>query len=145
MARKIPNIVKRIQNNPPPEINYAFQKHVSYSQMSIYKQCPHRWKLQYKDKIKRFTSSIHTVFGTAIHETLQDYLQVMYDQSAAEADRIEIEELFKVALEQNPEVRAAKYGFSAAKHNANVSKAALSPKVTLNFDISEENYKSSNF
>ena len=50
----------------------------------------------------------------------------------------EIEELFKVALEQNPEVRAAKYGFSAAKHNANVSKAALSPKVTLNFDISEE-------
>jgi hypothetical protein len=46
--------------------------------MSIFRGCPHRWKLQYKDKIKRFTSSIHTVFGTAIHEVIQHYLDVMY-------------------------------------------------------------------
>ena len=68
MARKIPNIVKEIKNNPPAPINFAYQKNVSYSQMSIFRGCPHRWKLQYKDKIKRFTSSIHTVFGTAMHE-----------------------------------------------------------------------------
>ena len=95
MARKIPNIVKRIQNNPPPEINYAFQKHVSYSQMSIYKQCPHRWKLQYKDKIKRFTSSIHTVFGTAIHEVIQEYLNVMYEKSKVKANEIDLDSLFQ--------------------------------------------------
>ena len=53
MAKKIPNIVKRIKSNPPEKVNFAYQKNVSYSQMSIYRQCAHRWKLQYKDKIKR--------------------------------------------------------------------------------------------
>jgi len=87
LARKIPNIVKEIRDNPPEKINFAFQKNVSYSQMSIYRQCALRWKLQYKDKIKRFTSSIHTVFGTAIHEVMQHYLDVAYKKSFAAADR----------------------------------------------------------
>ena len=94
MARKIPKIVREIRSNPPQEINFAFQKNVSYSQMSIFRGCPHRWKLQYKDKIKVFTSSIHTVFGTAVHEVLQHYLDIMFDTSAANADRIDLEELF---------------------------------------------------
>jgi|TARA_B110000483_G_scaffold30687_1_gene37289 hypothetical protein len=63
--------------------------------MSIFRGCPYRWKLQYKDKIKRFSSSIHTVFGTAIHEVIQHYLDVMYETSGAEADRIDLEELFQ--------------------------------------------------
>ena len=62
--------------------------------MSIFRGCPHRWKLQYKDKIKRFSSSIHTVFGTAIHEAIQHYLDVMYEKSGAAADRLDIEEYF---------------------------------------------------
>jgi hypothetical protein len=95
MARKIPKIVKEIKNNPPPSINFAYQKNISYSQMSIFRSCPYRWKLQYKDKIKRFSSSIHTVFGTAIHEVIQHYLDVMYETSGAEADRIDLEDLFQ--------------------------------------------------
>ena len=63
--------------------------------MSIFRGCPHRWKLQYKDKIKVFTSSIHTVFGTAIHESIQHYLDVMFDKSGAEADRIDLEGYFQ--------------------------------------------------
>ncbi len=96
MAKKIPKIVKEIKKNPPKEINFAYQKNISYSQMSIFRSCPYRWKLQYKDKIKRFNSSIHTVFGTAIHEVMQHYLDVMYEKSAAAADReINIEEFFQ--------------------------------------------------
>ena len=95
MARKTPKIVKEIKSNPPPTINFAYQKNISYSQMSIFRSCPYRWKLQYKDKIKRFSSSIHTVFGTAIHEVIQHYLDVMYETSGAEADRIDLEELFQ--------------------------------------------------
>ena len=64
--------------------------------MSIFRGCPHRWKLQYKDKIKRFTSSIHTVFGTAVHEAMQHYLDIAYDKSFAAADReIDIKEYFQ--------------------------------------------------
>ena len=96
MARKIPKIVKDIINNPPTPINFAYQKNISYSQMSIFRGCQYRWKLQYKDKIKRFTSSIHTVFGTAVHEVMQHYLDVAYDKSFAEADReIDMEEKFQ--------------------------------------------------
>jgi len=95
MPKKLPRIIKEIRSNPPQEINFAYQKNISYSQMSIFRGCPHRWKLQYKDKIKAFTSSIHTVFGTAIHETLQHYLDVMFETSGANADRINLEEYFQ--------------------------------------------------
>ncbi len=96
MAKKIPKIVKEIRNNPPAPVNYAYQKNISYSQMSIFRGCSYRWKLQYKDKIKRFTSSIHTVFGTAIHEVIQHYLDYAYDKSFAAADRdIDITEDFR--------------------------------------------------
>lgn len=98
MAKKLPSIVKEIRNNPPSPVNYAYQKNISYSQMSIYRGCQHRWKLQYKDKIKRFTSSIHTVFGTAVHEAMQHYLDVAYEKSFAAADReIDIQEYFQEA------------------------------------------------
>ena len=96
MAKKLPKIVKEIRNNPPSPINYAYQKNISYSQMSIFRGCPHRWKLQYKDKIKRFTSSIHTVFGTAMHESMQYYLDYAYEKSFAAADRdIDLKEDFQ--------------------------------------------------
>ena len=96
MPKKVPKIVREIQNNPPENINYAFEKHISYSQLSIHKGCPHRWKLQYKDKIKKFTSSIHTVFGLAIHESILHYLDLAYNKSFAAADReINIQEYFQ--------------------------------------------------
>ena len=91
---KLPRIVKDIQQATLPKVNHAFQKNISYSQMSMYRQCPHKWALMYKEGHKRFTSSIHTVFGTAIHETLQHYLDVMYSKSAAAADKIDLEEYF---------------------------------------------------
>ncbi len=96
MPRKIPKIVKEIRNNPPQEINFSYQKNISYSQMSIFRSCAYRWKLQYKDKIKRFNSSIHTVFGTAMHEVMQYYLDIGYEKSFAFADReIHMEDYFK--------------------------------------------------
>ena len=95
MPKRIPKIIKEILKSKPDGINYAFQKGISYSQMSIFNGCPHRWKLQYKDKIKAFSSSIHTVFGTAIHESIQKYLDVMYSSSGAEADRLDLQTLFQ--------------------------------------------------
>ena len=96
MPKKVPKIVREIQNNPPEEINFAFQRNISYSQMSIFRSCAHRWKLQYKDKIKKFDSSIHTVFGTSIHESLQHYLDVAYEKSFAAANReIDLNEDFE--------------------------------------------------
>lgn len=108
MPRKLPQIVKQIREFQPPEINYSFQKNISFSQFSLYQGCPHRWSLQYKDGYKMFTSTIHTVFGTALHEALQHYLDVMYEVSKAEADRINMVEFFENALREEYKVQYKK-------------------------------------
>ncbi len=96
--KKIPQIVREIQNNPPTPVNFAVEKNISYSQLSMYTQCPKKWALQYRDGHKISEQSIHMTFGTALHETLQMYLDVMYNESAASADRLDLEEDFEERL-----------------------------------------------
>ncbi len=96
--KKAPQIVREIQKNPPEPVNFAYEKNISYSQLSMYTQCPKKWALQYRDGHKIKEQSIHMTFGTALHETLQMYLDVMYNQSAAEADRIDLETDFETRL-----------------------------------------------
>lgn len=106
--KKLPQIVKDIRAYKPEEINYAFQKNISFSQLSMYRSCPHKWALQYKDGNKFFSSTIHTVFGTALHEVLQHYLDVMYDKSAAAADREDTITMFEDALREEYTVQYKK-------------------------------------
>jgi hypothetical protein len=100
MKKKLPTLLKEIKSKQLPQIDYATQKSVSYSQMSMFNECPKKWSLQYKEGHKQFTSSIHTVFGTALHEVLQAYLTVMYEKSGAEADRLNTYEMFEDALRE---------------------------------------------
>lgn len=93
--KKIPQILKQIKNQPLREMNYAFEKAISYSQFSVYQNCPRKWSLQYKDGHYTSESSIHMTFGTALHETLQHYLTTMYEVSGAAADRINLKEYFE--------------------------------------------------
>lgn len=71
-------------------------KTVSFSQYQIYKQCSYRWYLDYVKKLQPFKPSIHLIFGTAFHETLQNYLKVMYEESATAADKIHLPTYFKM-------------------------------------------------
>ena len=100
MRKKPPVILKEIRQKKLPEIDYATQKSISYSQMSMFNECPKKWSLQYREGHKSFTSSIHTVFGTALHETLQHYLTVMYEQSGAAADRLNTSEMLEENLRE---------------------------------------------
>ena len=93
--KKAPKIVREIQNTTPQEVNFAYEKNISYSQLSMYSQCPKKWALQYRDGHKVVEQSIHMTFGTALHETLQMYLDVMYAKSGAEADRLDLETDFE--------------------------------------------------
>ena len=100
MSKKkiIPQIVKDIRNKIKRDIDWANEKSVSYSQFSMYSECPKKWSLQYVEGHKQFTSTIHTVFGTALHEIIQHYLTVMYEQSAVAADKINTSEMFEETL-----------------------------------------------
>jgi hypothetical protein len=100
MKKKLPPLLKEIKSKQLPQIDFASQKLVSYSQLSMFNDCPKKWSLQYKEGHKQFTSSIHTVFGTALHEVIQAYLTVMYEKSGAEADRLNTYEMFEDALRE---------------------------------------------
>ena len=93
--KKSTEIELKIKNYQKPEINHAFQKSVSYSQFSMWASCPYKWYLTYVENKQPYQASIHTVFGTAFHETIQDYITVMYNESGAAADRMNLIELFQ--------------------------------------------------
>lgn len=98
--KKIPSIVKEVRLYPQRETNYAVEKTISFSQLSMYSSCPRKWALQYKEGHYTSESSIHMTFGTALHEALQHYLTVMYEESGAAADRVDIESYFEERLRE---------------------------------------------
>lgn len=54
----------------------------------MWSNCPQQYKLQYVDKLSQSTSNIHLVFGTAMHETLQEYLEKCLRISKSQADKL---------------------------------------------------------
>ena len=64
---------------------------ISYSQLSMFSECPHKWKLNYIDKLRVSEPSIHLLFGTAMHEVIQKYLNVMYQYTVKRADMLNLE------------------------------------------------------
>ena len=71
---------------------------ISYSQISMYSDCPLRWKLKYVDKLIISESNIHLIFGTSMHEVLQHYLNVMYSETAKKADSIDLNKMLRDKL-----------------------------------------------
>ena len=66
---------------------------ISYSQYNQWVTCPYKWKLNYIDKLSVWTDSIHTLFGTSMHEVLQTYLTVMYNDTIKVADALPMEKM----------------------------------------------------
>ena len=65
---------------------------ISYSQLSMFSECPLRWKLNYIDKLRVSEPSIHLLFGTAMHEVIQNWLEVMYNDSVKNANKLNLEQ-----------------------------------------------------
>ena len=91
------NIIENINNTTVTEMNWAYQKNISYTQLSAWMECPHRWKQMYIDKIKQ-PPSIHLSFGTAMHETLQEYMELMYNKGQQHADEFDAHKHFQAGF-----------------------------------------------
>ncbi len=76
-------------------------KRISYSQYNQWVTCPHKWKLNYIEDLGEFTDSIHTLFGTSMHEVLQTYLTVMYNDTIKTADALPLEEMLLHRMKYN--------------------------------------------
>ena len=74
--------------------------HISYSQLTLYSECPKHWQLNYIDKVSVFKPSIHLVFGSAMHTTLQTYLNTMYKDTIKSADSLDLQKLLQENLSE---------------------------------------------
>ena len=93
MAKKVPNEVKLIQGYKKEQLDYTVSKPISYSQTLMYSICPHAWSLSYIKNLQTYKPSIHTVFGTALHETLQEWLSVLYNQTIKASTEMDLDAL----------------------------------------------------
>jgi hypothetical protein len=84
MKDSIVNNIFKINQREPVEGDIK----VSYSQFSMYSTCPKQWEITYKQKVKDDKPSIHLVFGTAMHEVIQHWLDTMYKKSITEANNL---------------------------------------------------------
>ena len=76
-------------------------KKISYSQYNQWVTCPYKWKLNYIDKLGVFTDSIHTMFGTSMHEVIQTFLTVMYNDTAKLAEQLPLEDMLRTRMKRN--------------------------------------------
>lgn len=69
-------------------------KHISYSQLSTFASCQKQWYLTYVRKLAPYQASIHAAFGTAMHSTIQTWLEVLYRDKVKTANEMDLDKLF---------------------------------------------------
>jgi hypothetical protein len=68
------------------------------------------WKLNYVDKLGTFTGNIYTVFGSALHETIQAYLVCYYERTIKEADALPLDDILMYRMKENFKQSKAQHG-----------------------------------
>ena len=88
MAKKLKGLVKKVWESKikqrPSKI-----RHISYSSISTFNKCPKLWEMQYLRGEIPFKQNIYTCFGTAMHETVQTWLEVMYHDKVKNAKELD--------------------------------------------------------
>jgi len=95
--KKKPEILKQFKHH---KLEESTDKTISFSQYSLFKQCPYKWSLQYRDGHYTFSPSIHTIFGTAMHFVIQHYITTIYEKSGVAADKLDLVEIFEKKLKE---------------------------------------------
>ena len=67
----------------------------------MWAQCPHKWKTAYIDDKREFTESIHTLFGTSMHEVIQTFLTVMYNDTVKLAEQLPLDDMLRTRMKRN--------------------------------------------
>lgn len=106
--RRIPDKVKEIQAYKLKQ--EAGAKSISFSQLSVYLNCPKCWERAYLRKEQVYQPSIHTAFGTAFHETLQNWLGVLYNDSVKAASSVDLHKELETNLVKVYKSEREKYG-----------------------------------
>ena len=76
----------------------------------MWDKCPYAWKLNYVDKAETFKGNIYTLFGSAIHETIQAYLVCYYERTIKEADSLPLDEILMYRMKENYKQSKERHG-----------------------------------
>lgn len=79
--------------------------YVSFSQYNIWTTCPKQWKITYIDGLKLSEPNIHLIFGTALHITIQKYLEVYYLETKKAANDLNLNNILLNNMIKDIEVR----------------------------------------
>jgi hypothetical protein len=72
------------------------KKHISYSELKTWAECPYKRKLMYQDRVKKFVGNAFTAFGRALHflcenlvydkvEDTEDFFNLSFEKELEEA------------------------------------------------------------
>jgi len=109
MPKKLKGVVKKVWESKIKQ-QPSKNAHISYSSLSTYSKCPKLWELMYLRNQVPFTQNIYTCFGTAMHETMQEWLTVMYHDTVKSANNIDLDKLLYANM-----VKAYKQGRAQMK------------------------------
>lgn len=106
--KKTPKIVRTVQEHIT-EIKEG-SKSISFSQLSQYVTCPYRWYRAYIKKEAPFVPSIHLIFGTAVHETIQEWLDKLYNVSVKDSELMDLNGTLLSKLKEQYKLSRDQYG-----------------------------------
>ena len=132
MPKKLPKVVKEVWESKikqSPKTN----KHISYSQLSSFATCEKQWYLTYVKKLAPYQPSIHAVFGTAMHETIQSWLEVLYHDKVKSANEMNLDALLYENMIKAYKGQKAQNGHEHFTNKEEMNMFYLDGKHILNF------------
>jgi len=132
MPKKLPKVVKQVQESyikQSPKTN----KHISYSQLSSFASCQKQWYLTYVKRLAPYQPSIHAVFGTAMHETIQSWLDVLYNDKVKTANEMDLDALLYENMIKAYKGQKAQNGHEHFTNQEEMNMFYLDGKHILNF------------
>ena len=132
MPKKLPKVVKEVWESKIKQSPKA-NKHISYSQLSSFATCEKQWYLTYVKKLAPYQPSIHAVFGTAMHETLQSWLEVLYHDKVKSANEMNLDALLYENMIKAYKGQKAQNGHEHFTNQEEMNMFYLDGKHILNF------------
>ena len=108
LSKNLPEKVHEVWNSKLKQKRSNY--HISYSQLSVFHTCKKRWYLEYYKKLAPYRASIHSFFGTSMHETIQEWLTVLYHDSVGSAENMNLTKHLYEGMLKNYRIEKAKNG-----------------------------------
>ena len=132
MPKKLPKLVKEVWESKLKQ-KPSQNKHISYSQLNSFATCQKQWYLQYVKKLAPYEGSIHAMFGTAMHETIQTWLEVLYHDKVKTANEMDLNALLYENMVKAYKATKAQNSFQEFTSLEEMNMFYLDGKHILNF------------